>query len=599
LKNYRVYLDNILLKNIPNGLDMFQKEFKRDNDLYGIYSISSYDLVFVGDGYCILRDFQDNIDSCTKSIKVQENCNNIWVDVFDGIIEVGSVEINESASEATCTIEDNSPLALMVRNSEADIDLQTTIGLYNNAITPINELTVNLSSPLATPYTGVFIYDYTEALRVVLESITGLDVNVQSTFLAKQANDCIYDLEFTGDMSQFIDATIVYKNFQGQTITVNATNVGGAAELFIIGYYMMPFSLHLGAVAANFDYVQNAFKNDLDHRDFYYFTPDYVNNKIRLFSNLPIEILSTSINSFDITATIGFTKIQDFEDGGNNPCLSNYRLLHAQNDKARFSVNFKTLMSELHKLFNVYFIASYNNQGGIDFRVEDYQYFANAAVNMTFDNAQDLKVSFDEENIANSITTGEATTNNLGSNEFTFATEFCGLGQNFDAKNDFVIGAWQIFEDLKTPFKADKENEYYIIENYGDVDSVFFAGNPSPALPNQRVSYAYNMRYTNYHKIYRHFNKFRNSVKGNISVPWIVTEHLSNINIDNTANNRLFRIYEFNEYMSRTKFNSLIDSNIDKVQFKKTNDSTYREGLIKSVFYNDLDGKAQIVILGE
>ena len=51
--------------------------------------------------------------------------------------------------------------------------------------------------------------------------------------------------------------------------------------------------------------------------------------------------------------------------------------------------------------------------------------------------------------------------------------------------------------------------------------------------------------------------------------------------------------------MSRTKFNSLIDSNIDKVQFKKTNDSVYREGLIKSVFYNDLDGKAQIVILGE
>ena len=94
-------------------------------------------------------------------------------------------------------------------------------------------------------------------------------------------------------------------------------------------------------------------------------------------------------------------------------------------------------------------------------------------------------------------------------------------------------------------------------------------------------------------------NKFRNSIKGNISVPWIVTEHLSNINIDNTANNRIFRVYEFNEFMSRTKFNSLIDSNIDKVQFKKTNDSVYREGLIKSVFYNDLDGKAQIVILGE
>lgn len=598
MKNYRVYLDNILLKNIPNGLDKFQKEFKRDNDLYGIYSISSYDLVFVGDGYCILRDFQDNIESCSKNVLIQEKCDNVWVTTFDGIIEVGSVEINESASEATCTIEDNSPLALMVRNSETNIDLQTTIGLYNNTITPISELNVTLSSPLATPYSNVYIYDYKEALRVVLESITGLDVNVQSAFLAKQPQNCIYDLEFTGDMSQLIDATITYKNFQGQTITTNPIIIGGATQLYIVGYYMMPFSLHLGATPTTFDYVQNAFKNDLDHRDFYYFTTNNSTKKVRLYSNLPIEILSTSINSFDVSATLGFTKIQDFEDGGNNPCLSNYRLFHSKNDKARFSVNFKTLMSELHKLFNVYFVASYNNQGGIDFIVEDYQYFANAPVNYTFNNAQDLKISFDEENSANAITTGEATTNNLGSSEFTFGSEFCGLGQTFDAKNEFVIGAWQIFEDLKTPFEANKENQYYILENYGDVDSVFFAGNPSAGLPN-RVSYAYNMHYTNYHKIYRHMNKFRNNINGNISVPWIVTEHLSNINISNIANNRIFKVYEFTENISRTQFNSLIDTNIDKVKFKKTNDTNYREGLIKNIFYNELDGKAQITILGE
>lgn len=598
MKNYRVYLDNILLKNIPNGLDKFQKEFKRDNDLYGIYSISSYDLVFVGDGYCILRDFQDNIESCSKTVLIQEKCDNVWVTTFDGIIEVGSVEINESASEATCTIEDNSPLALMVRNSETNIDLQTTIGLYNNTITPISELNVTLSSPLATPYSNVYIYDYKEALRVVLESITGLDVNVQSAFLTKQPQNCIYDLEFTGDMSQLIDATITYKNFQGQTITTNPIIIGGATQLYIVGYYMMPFSLHLGATPTTFDYVQNAFKNDLDHRDFYYFTTNNSTKKVRLYSNLPIEILSTSINSFDVSATLGFTKIQDFEDGGNNPCLSNYRLFHSKNDKARFSVNFKTLMSELHKLFNVYFVASYNNQGGIDFIVEDYQYFANAPVNYTFNNAQDLKISFDEENSANAITTGEATTNNLGSSEFTFGSEFCGLGQTFDAKNEFVIGAWQIFEDLKTPFEANKENQYYILENYGDVDSVFFAGNPSAGLPN-RVSYAYNMHYTNYHKIYRHMNKFRNNINGNISVPWIVTEHLSNINISNNANNRIFKVYEFTENISRTQFNSLIDTNIDKVKFKKINDTNYREGLIKNIFYNELDGKAQITILGE
>ena len=56
LKTYRVYLNGVLLINTPNGLDTFLQEFIRDNNLFGIYSVSSFDLQFIGDGFCILRD---------------------------------------------------------------------------------------------------------------------------------------------------------------------------------------------------------------------------------------------------------------------------------------------------------------------------------------------------------------------------------------------------------------------------------------------------------------------------------------------------------------------------------------------------------------
>ena len=50
---YRVTLNNKTLVNNPLGLDTFTTEFIRDNEIFGIYSISSFDLVFVGDGFCI------------------------------------------------------------------------------------------------------------------------------------------------------------------------------------------------------------------------------------------------------------------------------------------------------------------------------------------------------------------------------------------------------------------------------------------------------------------------------------------------------------------------------------------------------------------
>ena len=73
----------------------------------------------------------------------------------------------------------------------------------------------------------------------------------------------------------------------------------------------------------------------------------------------------------------------------------------------------------------------------------------------------------------------------------------------------------------------------------------------------------------------------------------------SYINITNTADNRLFKMYEFYDFMSNAEFESLSDNVIDRAKFKMVNENTYKEGLIKSVKYNLLTGRADIIILGE
>ena len=86
----------------------------------------------------------------------------------------------------------------------------------------------------------------------------------------------------------------------------------------------------------------------------------------------------------------------------------------------------------------------------------------------------------------------------------------------------------------------------YLLENNVEKFSVWFVANPPSISWPYRLSNAYNLHFTNYHKIYRHFNKFRKNIVGNIVIP--DNKYSSSINITNTANNRLFRNYQFNEF---------------------------------------------------
>jgi hypothetical protein len=597
LKTYRVYLNGVLLINTPNGLDTFLQEFIRDNDLFGIYSVSSFDLQFIGDGFCILRDFQENFDSCQMTIKIDRYCNNSWSTLYNGIIEVGSVEIDEEFSIATCEIQDNSPLSLISRNSEVDIDIETEQDIFggNMPVAPIYDNLTLYSPNGVLSYADVKYIKWDDLIKTVLRGITGVPINVTSTFFGTIPTDSQWTITYTGNMASIVSTTIRYRNFQGIEVLRVANQYTGNNHLTNVRAELLSGDTLMGVPAYTDAEVTYIGQYVLDYRDFTFTSQNNATKTITLNCSLPIEILDVQIVSADPSATVSFAQVSDYIDGGNSPLFINYKMIAVQDAPYQFRLSFKNLMQELNKNYNVYFLASYNNQGGIDLRIEDYQYFASVSPNITLDNVKNLKISFDNDSTNNAISTGEPSDTTMATKDYTFGSDFCGLGDNFDAKSSFVIGTNRIWNDVQLAYSADYEQNIYMIENLGIREIVQVVEDRSFNIADIYSMYLYNQYLSNYHKIYRHLNKFKNNIVGTVPV-W---RQDSNINVTNIAQNRLFKRYEFSTFISEATFNSLIDSVVDKVRFKKENDTAYRTGLITALKYNNLTGKAEITTLGE
>jgi hypothetical protein len=596
LNSMRVYLNNTLLKNNPLGLDTLKKTFVRDSELFGIYTVSSFDLIFVGDGYCILKDFQDDINSCDIGIKVQQYCNKSWVNVFDGVIFIGSISIDESLSQATCEIEDNSPLSLISKNSEISIDLESDFDVYGEPLATIPEYNTLFTSP-----DGVTTYDrkyflWDDVFKLVLEAITGRSVNISSTFLSTTPTLCEWQMTLTGDMAQLSEIIVYYKDFQGNILKATTDTPGptftGNGLLTAIRYEMINQAVYPFPPYNNAQ-VKGIVQSYLDYRDFSFSSQDNATKSITLKSTLPIEIVSAFVVSTDPTATISFSKISDYIDGGDNPVFLNYRMVANQSSPYQFTVTFKELMENFNKLYNVYFVAKYNDSGGIDFIIENYDSFINIAPNKTIDNARNLKYSFSDE-INSSISLSEKDDTTLATISKTLTSDFCKIGDTLDNGVDFVVGTNKFWTDLAIVYDSNYDNNIYIISNAATF-GIQFIRERWGLFSHLYTIQLYNAFLTNYHRIYRHFNRFGSNIIGTS----VVFRQSSNLNIENTSSNKLLKKYEFVASISNLFFDSLTDTIFDRIKFKKLEDVNYREGMITNVEYNYNTGEAEFTILGE
>jgi hypothetical protein len=588
---YRIFLDNVLLNNLPLGLDSFKKEFVRDNNLFGLYSLSSFDLIFIGDGFCNLKKFQENTTLCEKEVLIQQYCNNNWVDIFNGIINIGSIKINEELKQAECEIQDNSPLAILSRNSELSIDLESEKGVFGQTITPASVNPSILDGIDFTSYDTKNVSWY-DALRVVTEAITNTTVNVSSTFLNTVPQEQIYRLVFTGTVANITSINITYKNFQGETKTFFADNSGnGAIANLIRGI------LNQAVALGNLSTWERAFTTDIDYRYFYRHLYDAPTKTLSLYSTLPIDILSMSITG-STAVGVTYTKTQEFVDGGDEPCFLNYNTLMNQVAPYGLQYSFKEIMEELNKAYNVYFIATYNNAGEIDLKLVSYYEIIGTNPNLTLDNVTKLTYQFDDQSIYNTLKTNDAPQQALLQKERVFTSDFCGIGNQLDLSNSFILGTVPTLKTIRQVYDDSLLNNKYIITKNGTssfFEAVYLAGLSGYLILSANII---NKFLTNWHKVYRHLPKFANNIIGNASYYNPTTNNFS-VNIYNNTALKTFKTFTFNAIISNIQFNSLSDNILDMVKFKRESDTSYRYGLVKSVTYNYNTGEAEFTILGE
>lgn len=590
---FRVSINGTILKNNPKGLNTFSKEFTLDSDIFGIYSVSSFDLVFVGDGYCILKDFFDLETTCDIFIKIEQYCNKSWKTIFDGIAEVGSIKINEANSEANIEIQDNSPLVLISRNSDVTIDLETNKDIFDNTITPAIFSSFSYGTPKNnSAYSGYGVY-WTDALRLVTEAITGVNVSITSNYLSTNSQYCIYTIQYVGNLADITDSTIEFKNFQGNTQTVTANFQVGNPHLVEMSKRLLSSSVYLN----NNGGISRAMQYNEDYRNFVYTEVDAPTKTITCYSNLPIEIISASANGFS-PITITVTKTQDFVDGGNNPVFFNYRSIKNQPSPYLFNMTFKQIMENLNKEYNVYFTAKYNNAGDIELVVEDAGYFFDVIPNFTFETPKDIEMEYSETLGYSGVTLGDDSNTTLANRNFNLSTDVCAIKNIYDSKSSFNIGSVKIWEDLANSYQDGLEDVVYLIDNNGAMSYIELTDDLYGTLSLGKITgYVYNLFQTNWHKLYRHFYKFKGDIIGVIPYYDFDTNNY-NVRVTNTAPKRFYRSLKFKTTISNDTFGTLTDNIIDFCKVK-TQNGRYLEGVISSVTYNYNTGEAEFTILGD
>lgn len=590
---FRVKINNQILKNNPTGLDSFRKEFQLDSKLYGIYTVSTFDLVFIGDGYCKIRDFFYQDDSCDISIIIEEKCNGNWNVVLNGVSKIDTIKLFESNKEATLEIEDISPISLITKNSEILVDLQTTKDIFGNSITPATFQSVSLSSIRSSPIYNTYQIYWDEAIRVILESITGVDVNVSSDFLSSYSQNEIWEVEFSGNVADILNITINFTNFQGQTIQLdssyNGTGYDNITTLATICLNEMSGTLTNEVISSVQDWV--------DYRAFLKTSIDPLNpNKIIFENHLPIKINFINVDSTSaITTTI--TNTQKYVDGGNNPTICSYRGLMGLGIQL-LNLSFKNLMEELNKIYNVYFTAKYNNSGGIDIKILPYSDIIYKNEDIVFNSLQNIQVELDDTNSYTSIDSSDGSQSTLSQAKRSFISEECVSSSNLDLQNNFIMGSVPTQIIITEPFDVDKTSQVFLIDNDGmDTLTKFMYYSPSmfieiAPVPAVRIINLYN---TNWHKIYRHLPLIKKNVRGIISFYSSFFGGDNNVNVTNNTNG-YFKKYTFKANIKDVEFNLLAENSLNKAKFN-VND-TYKIGLIRTIDYNYITGQGDFTILG-
>lgn len=215
---YKVYLDNILLETLPEGLDELVLAIIRESGLNNTEQVlrdnAESQLSFTGDGFAyICTKRRENYCQQIKCV-IQVVCSTGTYVLFEGLIKQSKVEIHHNGCIAKCNnLKDNSFSGIL--RDVIDVD----VALYNTKTKGCQPLSIPVTlintptTPSTYTITDVVTFDALDVLKYIIAFHTDNAVTVKSDYLesTKIAITMVYNLHNTSGNLNKVYPTVSFE----------------------------------------------------------------------------------------------------------------------------------------------------------------------------------------------------------------------------------------------------------------------------------------------------------------------------------------------------------------------------------------------------
>ena len=191
----RVFIDNKLLDDQPQGLDSLKFSINLDFENRTLMKSTENELNFVGDGYDTLyKSFLANGYEGEHTVKIEKSSNGNWFRIWEGFLFVSDVTLDLNKHIATTKIQDAAYWSLINNNYKVEMVFgygQTKNGLESDNIA--TAVIIDMFDPPSKTITGARnVYNLISVFKSLTSFVSDNRVEFQSDYLTNlEDNDDI------------------------------------------------------------------------------------------------------------------------------------------------------------------------------------------------------------------------------------------------------------------------------------------------------------------------------------------------------------------------------------------------------------------------
>jgi len=423
---FRIYINNTLVDN-PENWEALKIEYKRDDDLKGLFVKYSNDIKLAGIGYNLINNAIRYDGVCTVlPVRVESRCHEFdnWNIIFTGVIRCKDVKFEQIGQECFVLIdlEQNNPSATLSESSDVQVSLFSEESV--NKTVPIDFDPHELYERFA-PLSGLAIpantspwlrenpigYECKTVVDQMLSFLTDGQLRLRSDIFDLAPSDDYWNIALTADtLANFSTVSCTITDFFNNQITASFIATGNRTNDLIRWANAVIYASQLMGSCPD---VSDAFRSG-DNRFFVPFgiaeaTPT-AGTALLLRAYSPIQSVTTSVSSLGGNVTLTVTNPIQYTRGLKGLHLVKgqefWQIWGAANIEMFFS--FENLIKVLSATFDLQYDFEYD--AGEDqwyLRLEPMEYFFSASASAyNFTNVPDLEKAFDEKRIRTGLKLG-------------------------------------------------------------------------------------------------------------------------------------------------------------------------------------------------